>query len=71
MNGIKFNGFLVSDKDSGGNSILGHPIYSIYDVIEKKSQMRILLALNEKNTKEVLELLASLNFPEEHIYQIR
>lgn len=70
-NGIKFKGFLVSNSKPATKTLFGHNVYSIYDVIKKEPKMHILLALNENNAMEVMDLLTSLNFPEEQIFQIK
>lgn len=54
---IKVKGIVVSDIKNSSSKFFGHEVLGIKDLIDRDTEVKMILALNEKNSKEVIELL--------------
>ncbi len=63
LEGVEYQGFVVSNKQEGDTIKFNHPIYEWEEVSDKlqKENTVLLVALNPQNTKEILPMLAAVN----------
>ena len=63
LEGVEYQGFVVSNKQEGDTIKFNHPIYEWKEVSDKlqKENTVLLVALNPQNTKEILPMLAAVN----------
>lgn len=57
---IAFEGFVVTDKN-GQNEYLGHKVFSYFELKNRKELFQILVAMNEKNARQVIPVLQKDN----------
>ena len=62
QNGCKVEGFIVSRTLGNPDYVKGQQVYLVYDMVDKKEKMCIIVAVLSKYRKEVVELLLHLGF---------